>query len=61
MDGDLKPPKAAPQALLSVADGVFLTIGMVVGVGIFKLPSLVAGNTAGSGAFLLAWGRRPAL
>jgi len=34
---------------------VFLTIGMVVGVGIFKLPSLVAANTGGSGEFLLAW------
>jgi basic amino acid/polyamine antiporter, APA family len=55
MEGDYKAPGAAPRALLSVADGVFLTIGMVVGVGIFKLPSLVAGNTAGSGEFLLAW------
>jgi amino acid transporter len=40
---------------LSVPDGIFLTVGMVIGVGIFKLPSLVAGNTASPTAFLLAW------
>jgi len=44
-----------PRPLLSVPDGVFLTVGMVIGVGIFKAPSVVAGN-AGSGAeFLFAW------
>lgn len=47
--------KAAPRELLSVPDGIFLTVGMVIGVGIFKLPSLVAGNTAGATEFILAW------
>ncbi|MBI1943784.1 MAG: amino acid permease [Betaproteobacteria bacterium] len=45
----------APKPLLSVPDGIFLTVGMVIGVGIFKLPSLVAGNTSGATEFLLAW------
>lgn len=45
----------APKQLLSVTDGIFLTIGMVVGVGIFKLPSMIAGNTASVGEFLFAW------
>ena len=36
-------------------DGIFLTVGMVIGVGIFKAPSIVAGNTAGSAEFLFAW------
>ena len=45
----------APRQLLSVGDGVFLTVGMVIGVGIFKAPSIVAGNTSGPAAFLLAW------
>jgi amino acid transporter len=45
----------APKQLLSVADGVFLTVGMVIGVGIFKAPSIVAGNTSSSAEFLLAW------
>ena len=47
--------KGAPQTLLSVPDGMFLVVGMVIGVGIFKLPSLVAGNTTGDGQFLFAW------
>ena len=45
-----------PAVLLSVPDGIFLTVGMVIGVGIFKLPSLVAGNTGSAAQFLLAWG-----
>jgi len=45
----------APKQLLSVADGIFLTVGMVIGVGIFKLPSLVAGNTGSEAQFLFAW------
>ncbi|MGH8666207.1 MAG: APC family permease [Burkholderiales bacterium] len=49
------PPSAQPRALLSVPDGIFLMVGMVIGVGIFKAPSLVAGNTAGPLEFLGAW------
>jgi amino acid transporter len=52
MDGDAA---VRPKELLSVPDGVFLTVGMVIGVGIFKLPSLVAGNTSSATVFLLAW------
>jgi len=48
-------PGVQPRTLLSVPDGVYLMIGMVVGVGIFKAPSLVAGNTAGTLEFLGAW------
>jgi amino acid transporter len=46
---------SAPRPLLSVGDGVFLTVGMVIGVGIFKAPSIVAGNTSGTAEFLFAW------
>jgi amino acid transporter len=46
---------AAPKPLLSVPDGVFLMVGMVIGVGIFKAPSIVAGNTSSATEFLLAW------
>jgi amino acid transporter len=52
VDGD---KAVRPKELLSVPDGIFLTVGMVIGVGIFKLPSLVAGNTASATVFLLAW------
>ena len=46
---------SAPKQLLSVNDGIFLTVGMVIGVGIFKAPSIVAGNSTSVGEFLLAW------
>jgi amino acid transporter len=44
-----------PKALLSVWDGIVLICGMVIGAGIFKAPSIVAGNTASGTQFLLAW------
>jgi amino acid transporter len=46
---------SAPRQLLSVPDGVFLVAGMVIGVGIFKLPGLVAGNAASATHFFAAW------
>jgi amino acid transporter len=46
---------SSPKPLLSVPDGVFLMVGMVIGVGIFKAPAIVAGNTASATEFLLAW------
>jgi amino acid transporter len=46
---------SAPRQLLSVADGTFLMVGMVIGVGIFKAPSIVAGNTATPLQFILVW------
>jgi APA family basic amino acid/polyamine antiporter len=46
---------STPRPLLSATDGIFLTVGMVIGVGIFKAPSIVAGNTANVAEFLLAW------
>jgi amino acid transporter len=44
-----------PKQLLSLWDGIVLICGMVIGAGIFKAPSIVAGNTASGTAFLLAW------
>ena len=44
-----------PKQLLSVPDGIFLVAGMVIGVGIFKLPGLVAGNAASATQFFAAW------
>jgi amino acid transporter len=41
--------------LLSVPDGIFLTVGMVIGVGIFKAPSIVAANSSSTAEFLLTW------
>ena len=44
-----------PLELLSVGDGIFLTVGMIIGALIFKAPSTVAGATSGWGWFLFAW------
>ena len=46
MDGNKSSVAAAPQALLTVPDGILLVVGMVVGAGIFKAPSIVAGNVS---------------
>ena len=55
MDGNQNKIEAQPRQLLSVFDGVFLMVGMVIGVGIFKAPSVVAGNVSSGAEFLLAW------
>ncbi|WP_375767416.1 amino acid permease [Archangium gephyra] len=41
---------------LRVVDAVALVVGIVVGAGIFRTPSLVAQNAAGPAAVLLLWG-----
>ena len=46
---------AAPRQLLSAPDGVLLVVGMVVGAGIFKAPSIVAGNVSSALEFMLVW------
>ncbi len=46
---------AAPQATLSPLDGVAMIIGIVVGIGIFKTPSLVAANVGSETAFIALW------
>jgi amino acid transporter len=51
----MQHPLATPQKTLTLADGVALIVGIVVGTGIYKTPSLVAANTGTDGVFLLAW------
>ncbi|HVL35678.1 MAG TPA: amino acid permease [Burkholderiales bacterium] len=46
---------AAPKPLLSVGDGVLLTCGMVIGAGIFRTPTDIAGATDSAAMFLFAW------
>jgi amino acid transporter len=46
---------AAPRPLLTVPDGLLLVVGMVVGAGIFKAPSIVAGNVSSGLEFALLW------
>lgn len=47
--------QAAPQASLSVLDGVAVMVGIVVGIGIFKTPSLVAANVDSGMTFMTVW------
>ncbi|MCC6446009.1 MAG: amino acid permease [Armatimonadetes bacterium] len=44
-----------PRPTLSSADALALIVGLVVGVGLYKTPSLVAANTGSGALFLLAW------
>jgi amino acid transporter len=44
-----------PRPLLSVADTVAIVIGIVVGAGIFKTPSLVAAQAGSADLVILAW------
>ncbi len=44
-----------PRPALGVLDAVGLTVGIVLGAGIFKTPSLVAANAGSEGGLLLAW------
>ncbi len=49
------PQAAKPKATLSVVDAVAIIVGMVVGVGIYKTPSIVASSAESEGMVLLFW------
>ena len=53
MAGDGPPPRLEPK--LSVFDTAMATVSLVIGIGIFRTPALVAGATAGAAPFLAAW------
>ncbi len=44
-----------PKQTLSLFDVIAITVGIVIGSGIFKLPSMVAGNSANETIFMLTW------
>ena len=46
---------AGPKPALSLTDALALIVGIVVGAGIFRTPSLVAANVNSEGMFLTAW------
>ncbi|HEX4328712.1 MAG TPA: amino acid permease [Burkholderiales bacterium] len=50
-----KEPAGTPARVLTLKDAIFLTVGIVVGAGIFKAPSLVAGAAGSLPAFVIAW------
>lgn len=46
---------AVPTPSLRIVDAVALTVGVVLGAGIFKAPSLVAAQSSSAGAMMLLW------
>jgi len=44
-----------PKQTFSVTDVIALIVGVVIGTGIFKTPSIIAGNTGRTDVFFLAW------
>jgi len=54
-DGGVPTGPGQPARVLGLADAVAMIVGIVVGAGIFRAPSLVASNSASEGAVLLAW------
>ena len=44
-----------PRPTLAVRDGVAIIVGVVIGAGIFRTPSLVASNVGSEAAFLGVW------
>jgi basic amino acid/polyamine antiporter, APA family len=51
----LRNEVAAPRETLSVADSVIIVVGMVVGIGIFATPSMVAQFAGSSFNYLALW------
>ncbi|WP_257656449.1 APC family permease [Parapedobacter lycopersici] len=49
------PGKSDPTPTLRMVDAIAIIVGIVVGAGIFRTPSLVAANTGSTELFLLAW------
>ncbi|MEP9377911.1 amino acid permease [Aquabacter sp. CN5-332] len=47
--------RSEPQASLSVFDAVTIMVGLVIGIGIFRTPSLVAANVESELAFVGVW------
>lgn len=48
-------PAQRPRPTLSVLDGVAFLVGVVIGIGIFKAPQLVALNVASEASFIGVW------
>lgn len=46
---------AGPKAVLTLTDAIALIVGIVIGAGIFRTPSMVAANTGSEGMFMAVW------
>ncbi len=48
-------PRATPRPTLSIVDAMAITVGIVIGAGIFEIPALVAANASSPRIVLLVW------
>src|SRR3546814_5943027 len=55
MKGGNGTDKDRPKPVLRMVDALVIIVGIVVGAGIFRTPSLVAANTGSWELFLSAW------
>ena len=55
LQADLHAGAAAPREVIGLGEAIALIIGVVIGAGIFKAPSLVAGLTGAPGWMFAAW------
>lgn len=55
MTGMTEPNQPRPQGILSVFDAITIMVGLVLGVGIFRTPSIVAGSVESEAMFVLVW------
>jgi APA family basic amino acid/polyamine antiporter len=53
--GSTDAATAAPKPALGMFDAIAVIVGIVVGAGIFRTPSVVAANVGSSSMFLLTW------
>ncbi|MFA5915697.1 MAG: amino acid permease, partial [Burkholderiales bacterium] len=54
-DGNTTQAAARPEPVLELRDAIALIVGIVVGAGIFKAPSVVAANAGSAWGMLGAW------
>ena len=51
----VRDTEAGPKLAISLKDVIALIVGVVIGTGIFKTPSMIAANTGKEDLFFLAW------
>ncbi|MDQ3196528.1 MAG: amino acid permease, partial [Pseudomonadota bacterium] len=51
----IQPAESAPKPTLRIIDAIGIVVGIVVGAGIFKTPSLVAANSSSELLFIAVW------
>lgn len=55
LDGSTSANDITPAATLGVRHAVAICVGIVIGAGVFRTPSLVAANSSDPAMFMLAW------